>query len=566
MKKIKSKSTLIGALLGTLILTGCQGLSRPVARNSNVDTSGDSSLIASSSDFFSSSSVEYATVRKAENGITIIKESNEAFPREGFSFKIDSLDQEFYIKGNDLYAKSTGENADRRCLSSVVSLYLVDVNKDGHLDFIYTSTSNRSKKSAGIWLGIYDYKNYGELYYLDDPNQFDYRLELINSQFVVSQFTTDNFESENVLELGRLVGKGIIDYSGANITTKWQNFLNIDSFDFNVTLAGKDRTPVEVETTYEAGTYVVKNASVDDAYCITTNIKRNSGNYDDLTEDLPVGYRLNGYYRLVQATANNHQDNVIINLDSYNLKYNASKAAVVEVCVSSFIYKIVFQIETYEYAINHKTLIQELGWNFAKTDIVKFYTEYIPGSGDGRYSEESYPFVYVSVAGNEEATQTSYNILEGIVVNIDSALVKKLEYPSTYNFKTSDNKYTLLTHDSFIEYNGNFYLIIYARNYSYAFGLSNGYVRFRDAYKELRVDAYVPGLKSHVVQNATDILFQQRSINTEAQRESLKNNAQYTFNIAGNQFYIIDAKTMIMNSSKFEVVSDADFSSLFPTH
>ena len=379
MKKIKSKSTLIGVMLGALILSGCQGFPRHAIANSDSDTS--------------SSYANSASLIETNDEITIIKQRNEELPKEGVTFKIDSLDQEFYIKDDDLYAKSKNENADRHCLSYVTALYLVDMNKDGHLDLVYSSLGERSRKSAGSWIGIYDYLNYIELYRLDDANQFDYQLDLIDSKFVVTQSTTDNFESENVLELGRLVGKGIIDYSGANITTKWQNFLKADSFDFNVTLAGKDRTPVEVETTYEAGTYVVKNASVDDAYCITTNIKRNSGNYDDLTEDLPVGYRLNGYYRLVQATANNHQDNVIINLDSYNLKYNASKAAVVEVCVSGFIYKIVFQIETYEYAINHKTLIGEFGWNFTKTDIVEFSNEYIPGPNGG-YTEEDYPFVF----------------------------------------------------------------------------------------------------------------------------------------------------------------------------
>ena len=550
MKKILNKSILIASLLGALIITGCKDLPFNSIGSGTDDTSS------------ASSSVDNCISYQGEtlNGVTTILGLGQACPVEGLAFEVESLNQEFLLKNNDLYVK----DADRWFLSFVTTLYLADANKDGYLDFIFTSLGERSMQNAGVWVGVYDYKNSQYIYRLDDPNEFDYRVYFSENNFVVEKASGDYWNSKNVIERGRVVGKGILDFSGAQITTKWQNFLNIDSYDFSVTLAGKDRTPVEVKPTIESDTYVVENASVDNAYCITTNIKRNSGNYDDLTEDLPVGYRLNGDYRLIQATANNRQDNVIINLDAYNLKYKETKSAVVEVCVSNFIYKIVFQFDTYDYAADHKTLIEELGWNFTKTDIVKFYTEFIPGSGDVGYDEESYPFVYVSVAGNEEATQTSYNILEGKVVNVDPALVKKLEYPSTYNFKTSDNKYTLLTHDSFIEYNENFYLIIYARDYSYAFGLSNGYVRFRDAYKELRVDAYVPGLESQVIQNATDILFQQRSINTEAQRETLKNNAQYTFNIAGNQFYIIDAKTMILNSGKYEVVSEADFSQLFP--
>lgn len=551
MKKIKSKSTLIGVMLGALILSGCQGFPRHAIANSDSDTS--------------SSYANSASLIETNGEITIIKQRNEELPKEGVTFKIDSLDQEFYIKDDDLYAKSKNENADRLCLYYVTALYLVDVNKDGHLDLVYSSLGERSRKSAGSWIGIYDYLNYTELYRLDDANQFDYYLDLIDSKFVVTQSTTDYFETKNVLELGRVVGKGILDYSGTTIITRWQNYLNIDSYDFSVTLTDKDRTPVEVKPTYGTGIYVV-DASVDNAYCITTNVKRNSGNYDDLTDNLPVGYRLNGYYRLVQAAATNKQDNVLITLEANTMRYNDSKSAVVEVCVSGFIYRIVFQIESYDYATSHKTLMQKFGWNFTKSEIVEFACEYIPGPKDNRYSEETYPFVMVSVASGWEATETSHYILEALVVEVDPSLVKKTEYSSRYIYKTGNNKYSCVVHDAIFEYNDAFYLIVYSKNYDYAFGKSDGYVRLRDAHKDLAVDAYVSGLQSQVVHNATDIRFKQRSINNTAEKESLKNGASYTFTIAGNQFYIIDAKTMVMGSSKYEVVSEADFSSLFPTH
>ena len=81
---------------------------------------------------------------------------------------------------------------------------------------------------------------------------------------------------------------------------------------------------------------------------------------------------------------------------------------------------------------------------------------------------------------------------------------------------------------------------------------------------EIRVEALVPGLESQVIQNATDIIFKLTNISNHNEVERYKQNASYTFTIAGNQFYIVDAKTMILNSGKYEVVSDADFSSLFP--
>ena len=334
MKKILNKSILIASLLGALIITGCKDLPFNSIGSGTDDTSS------------ASSSVDNCISYQGEtlNGVTTILDFGQACPVEGLTFEVESLNQEFLLKNNDLYVK----DADRWFLSFVTTLYLADANKDGYLDFIFTSLGERSMNDAGVWIGVYDYKNSQYIYRLDDPNEFDYRVYFSENNFVVEQASGDYWNSNNVLERGRLVGKGILDFSGAQITTKWQNFLNIDSYDFSVTLAGKDRTPVEVKPTIESDTYVVENASVDNAYCITTNIKRNSGNYDDLTEDLPVGYRLNGDYRLIQATANNRQDNVIINLDAYNLKYKETKSAVVEVCVSDFIYKIVFQFDTYD--------------------------------------------------------------------------------------------------------------------------------------------------------------------------------------------------------------------------
>ena len=545
MKKIKSKSILIGALLGGLILTGCQALSNPSTSDSSVDTTPSNS--------------NEAHTFESINGVTTILKKGEATPKEGLSFSVTSLNEEFVLKSTGLY----GKGDERPFIAYVLALYLADLNKDGYDDFVFVSDNNRPLKAAGTWIAAYDYHSRQILYRLDEAAQFDYQISFDGSNFIVDQYTTDHFDSNNIFEKGRLVGKGILDYSGEEITTKWQNYLNIDSYDFNVTLADKTRTPVTMKPSSEANTYVIENASVDDAYCITTNIVRNSGNYDDLTTDLCVGYRLNGYYRLIQATANNRQDNVIVSLKAFNLKYEESKSAVVEVCVSGFIYKIVFQIDTYDYASDHKTLIEYFGWNFTKSDIVEFYSEFIPGVDDNRYGEESYPFVYVSVASNQEATETSYDILEAKVVEIDHALVKKLESPSRYYFKTNDNSYSCCVHNAMLEYNDVFYLIVYSKNYSYAFSASNGYVRFRDTYSEITVEPSVPGLTSRVIQNANSIRFQQRSINTTAQVEQYERRKQYTFTVAGNEFYIIDSKTMVKGNTKYEVVTDNDFSSLF---
>ncbi|MBR5997084.1 MAG: hypothetical protein IK028_03580 [Bacilli bacterium] len=547
MKKITNKSILIATLLGTLIVTGCQGVS-------SSSTSCDCSAST-----ISNESISYASVRPTEYGVTVIKQLGEATPKEGLTFKVDSLNEEFCLKSYDLYVKG----AERGIIYDVSTLFLADANKDGYLDFIFSSLSSTMSDPCS-WIAIYDYHNSQTIYHLEEPSKFDYRLVYNEPNIIVEQYTSDNYDSKNVFQLGRLVGKGILDYSEAEITTRWQNFLNVDAFDFNVTLADKNRTPVTLEPDLEKDTYVVAHASVDQAYCITTNIVRNSGNYDDLTGNLPVGYRLNGDYRLIQATANNHQDNVVITLDAMNLKMKDQQGTIIEVCVSGYIYKIAFSCDTLDYDRNGKTLKEAFGWNIAKEDIVEFSTEYIPGGYNNPYTEEEYPFMYVSVAANEEATQTSYNILQGLVAEIDPSLVEKLAEPKHYHFKTNENKYSFNGHHAFIECNNTFYVMIYAKNYAYATSNSTGYVRFRDSHTEITALGIDPGSENKVIQNATSIIFKQKSSSVK-DPENVKYRALFTFTIANNQFYIMDSKTMILKKTEYEVVSENDFLSIIQT-
>ena len=169
---------------------------------------------------------------------------------------------------------------------------------------------------------------------------------------------------------------------------------------------------------------------------------------------------------------------------------------------------------------------------------------------------------FVSVSGNEEATQRSYEILAGKVVKIDPALVKKLDKPTRYNFKTQNQNYSCLVHKAMFEYNDAFYLIIYAKNYSYAFSLSNNFVRFRDNRSEIDMEPNVPGVQFKVFTNATALRFKQAS-SSESVTASMLRRADYTFTIANNRFYVLDSKTMVLENRKYTVVSDYDFSSLF---
>lgn len=382
----------------------------------------------------------------------------------------------------------------------------------------------------------------------------------------VEQLITDDYESKNVLELNRVVGKGILEYSQSDIKTNWENFLKINSFNVNVTLADKSRTPITLKPSEEKNTYIIEHASVGKAYCITTNIIRNSGDYGDLWTNLPVGYCFNHEYRLVQAVSNNHQDNVIVTLEPDYLKKQDKKSACVEACISSFNFKLIFSYDTLNYDSNDKTLKKALNWDFSKDELIEFSREYVPGSGFNKIEEEYAPFMTVSIANGEEATKASYAMLEGYVSEIDPDLVLRLEEPSHYIFKTNDKVYSFDAHNPFIQYDNAFYLIVYSKDYSYATGNSKGYNRFRDSHDEIRVEANIPGISVKVIENANKILFKSSSIKKDEANE-YQLSAEYTFTIAGNHFYVRDAKSMLlvnnMYTEMYTVVSEYDFSSLF---
>ena len=556
MKTIKNKSLSIVLLLSALVVSGCQNIPTSSENSfSNMCNTTSPSAISSEA---SLNGTPDGSLPAPNNEVIVVKQPNESTSRDDISFRVDSLDKEFYLRLSDLYDKDTN----KVILYNIFALYLVEVNKDGHHDFVYSTGDGRSMSQAGTWVRIYDYQNGKELYRLDDPGEYDYEIFFEENKFSIEQRIVDAYDTKCVLELGRVVGIGTLDYSTANITTKWENFLNADSFNFNVTLAGKDRTPVALKPGEEKDTYIIEHASVDKAYCITTNIVRNSGNYDDLTTDLPVGYRLNEDYCLVQAIANNHQDNVIVSLDASNLKYLKKDTAFLEASVSGFNYKIIFEFDTLDYDPSDKTLKDVLGWSFTKDELVEFSYEFIPGGNSGQYSEESYPLMDIYVANGEEATKSAYTFLEEIVAEIDPALVERMAEPTYFNFKTNDAKYSYTKHHAFIECGDAFCLTVNSRNSYYAINNSKGYYRFRDSRTEIDVTPCQAGLQPKVLKNANSIIFDDKEL-TSAQQERYLKNAKYKFDIAGNEFYIYDATTMIRGMYKYSVTSTYNFSSIF---
>ena len=534
-------------MLSTFLLSACQEDPTVNASESSGDTSASTSA---------SLGGNIAHARERDNGVIVIKQFYESTPREGLTFKVDSLNEEFTLKSYELYNKDLSE----RVLFSVDSLFLADANKDGYDDFLYTCSS-RMMKEAGHFIVVYDYHNGKELYRLDEPNVFNYNLLFTNHQIIVNQYTEDYYDSNDFYEVGRLVGEGLLDYSNPEIVVKWTNFLDIDSVDLRVATADASRTPMTLKRGEEADTFVIEHANAESAYCITTNATRNSGNYDDLLEDLPVGYRTSGFCRLIQSVANNHKDNVIVCINAEAFRRNENTTAELEISVSGRIYKIIFEFENLDYSTETHTLKAALGWDFTKESLTKYSHEYLPGNLD----EHDYPFMYVSVARSGDATKESYNLLEGIVAEIDPTLVKVDLPMDHYNFVANSQTYTFDAHGPYLKYGEKCYIVIYSKDYSYANSYSEGFLRFRDNRTEvlaMSVTRTDSGLyaKTKTITNATSILFERRE---DFSSTSTRNYGQYTLEIAGNTFYIRDAKTMVKDRYIYTVVSEHDFSSLF---
>ena len=555
MKNFRNKSLFL-AVLSAFVLTGCQVMS-----HTELETKSTGSVETQTPNVVDPAiNAPEARVREMDNGVIVIKQADERVPDEGLTFRVDSLNEEFTLELSELSSKDTG----KELLDSVYTLFLADVNNDGYLDFVYT-TGMRLRVEAGTWIGIYDYHNGKELYRLDDPKVWDYRLNFENHQITVSKYNTDYYDTANVLELNRLVGKGVLDYSGETITTKWQNFLNADSFNIGVTTADRARTPMTMEPGQRENAFVIKHTDPDKAYCITTDILRNSGNYDDLSTNLPVGYYCDCLIK--QAVASNHQDNVIVSFEGV-LQGMEEGSYFVEACVSGYEFEIIFEFDSLSHISTAPTLMQTAGWSFTKQELLEYSHEFIPGGVFDADSEEIYPFMYVAVAREGEATSYSYNLLEGRVAEIDAALVNTSFPISHYNFKTSARTYTLDEYGPFFKCGDSFYSVISWRDYSYANSNSNGYDRFRDERTEITVEPMVSSHEAKVLRNANKIIFDSKSLK-ENEKTSLLNRAQYSFTIANNTFYVIDSKTMVWISdlytvaSKCTVVSDYDFSSLF---
>ena len=563
MKSLRNKSLFVTALLGTFLLGACQEEAPVSASNdgnsSYQNSSSQNSISQSSSDTSGTSSGSIggqAHVRERDNGVIVIMQSYESIPLEGLAFKVDSLNEEFTLKSRTLFNKDLSE----RVLYSVNSLFLADANKDGYDDFFYTCSS-RSLKEAGYFIVVYDYHNSTELFRLDEPSVFNYEFLFTNHQILVNQYTDDYYISDNTYEVGRHVGEGLLDYSEREMAVKWRNFLNIDSIDLRVTTADASRTPMELKRGQEANTFVIEHASAESAYCISTNAVRNNGNYNDLPEELPVGYRMGGFCRLIQSVSNNRKDNVIVGINAKSLNELEDTDAELDIAVSGRVYKIIFEFENLDYSTDTHTLKAALGWDFAKENLTKYSHEYIPGNAD----ERDYPFMYVSVARSGDATKASYNLLEGIVAEIDPALVRVDAPMEHYNFVASRQTYTFDGYGPYLKYGENYYMVLHSKDYSYATSNSEGYLRFRDHRTEVSVMSVTStdsGLyaETKTITNATEILFEGREMfgNTY-----LPSQAQFSLEIAGNTFYILDGRTMFRGSYRYTVVSERDFSSLF---
>ena len=193
MKSIKNRSLFI-AMLSAFALSSCQDMPRvddSLGSVSDTSSSAQSVTCSGGTSVPEASSSEFpqASVREMDNGVIVIKQANEQIPSGGLSFRVDSLNEDFTLYLSSLYVK--GE--DKSFVGTLDSLFLADANKDGYLDFIYTTADGRSLKNAGFWVRVYDYHNDKELFKLDDPKIWDYEMNFEDHRIVVEKYNTDYY-------------------------------------------------------------------------------------------------------------------------------------------------------------------------------------------------------------------------------------------------------------------------------------------------------------------------------------------------------------------------------------
>ena len=579
MNSLKNKSLFV-LMLSTFALSGCQG-TLPIfgAQGSNGAQPSSGTLTSNTpgthgGDVSSDETRPVPHLRDMDNGVIVVMERNEwagLFLTEGYSFRIDNLNEEFTLELDELLIKETNTTV----LRDIDTLYFADVNNDGYLDLVYTSGYGRLRKEVGTWIGVYDYHNQTELFRMDEPLKYEYEFGFENHQIVVRKYSDDSYDTYNDLDYGDLVGKGILNYSQPTITIDWQNYLNADSSTLRVTTADSTRTPMPLKAAegpiedlgaliwQNNNTFIIEHAVVDKAYCITSTITRGGGNYDDLPNYLPVGYH--GHALFKQAIANKTEDNVVVSfLGQFDLEDAERQSITIDVCFDSIEYTIIFKFDHLELSPDTQTLKEAMGWDFTKQQLVQFTNEYIPGSHFDQRSEEDDPFMHVSIVREGESTRYSYSLLEATVSEIDPALVDPSYTVGHYNYITSSGTYTINEHLAFLENGGSYYSVLNKlRDFRYALSDAETYKRFRDGHNEITVENR-SGSVLKVLQKANKILFKSDGhYLTEQESNRLKSESEYTFTIAGNNFYVLGDKVMISDDLRFEVISSNDFSSLF---
>ena len=104
MKNFRNKSLFL-AVLSAFVLTGCQVLSP-----TEPETKSTGSVETQTPNVVDPAiNAPEARVREMDNGVIVIKQADERVPRDGLTFRVDSLNEEFTLELSELSSKDTGK-------------------------------------------------------------------------------------------------------------------------------------------------------------------------------------------------------------------------------------------------------------------------------------------------------------------------------------------------------------------------------------------------------------------------------------------------------------------------
>ena len=422
-----------------------------------------------------------------------------------------------------------------------MALYLYDANDDGYRDFCFTERTNSG--STRTYLRIFDYKNKKEIFNNERTyiNVYGLYFEIKDKELRVFK-TNKRYNDDHY-------GEGQLEYKNGVVDIKWDNYFNIANMDVKLTFADPNNTPVAVNKQGDKYTYNVDKTY---NYLLHVDVEETLQTVYPGSLSTPVSFSPSNVSVSIEKSKN-----PFLYMFSFagNLRNSTLKLE-----FSGFEKTLVFNLlDDNALPFKQHTLGELIGWPKENEPVINELNikEELPGTSvsDGNYGIGT---LY---------TFTSKTSLSTVTYGFDNYFAEI--DPSSFLFESTKHYTYILKTDK-----GNFFFEIVGKylyiNYRYYTGqevIINADTNKADS-KPYFFDSAVKSLGMHslvgedvtIINHPEDFLFTKKVISSNEHYE-----ATHRFEIRGAYYYVVGKKKFIDKDAHyvFEIISDADFSSLF---